>query len=108
MLCSHSLLTLHPLLSGQAAQAPPPQSTSVSVPSVLLSSHLVATHRPVPSLHSMLRQSLSPPQSESVSVPSCISSWHSGESVPARSSPTAMSWLGVWPTFQQVFELVSQ
>src|SRR6185312_1987485 len=71
----------------QCGQKPPPQSTSVSVPSLRPSSQRVPTHLPVTVEHSMLVQSSGraqpwpveqgaqvPPQSTSVSLPFCTPS----------------------------------
>ncbi len=87
---SHALvvqseLRVHPLPTPQAEQVPPPQSTSVSLPSCALSEHWVESHTCATASQAWLTQSLStrhfwftahfagqtpPPQSTSVSVPS--------------------------------------
>jgi hypothetical protein len=81
----------HCFPSGHAAQMPPPQSTSVSLPSLTWSSHVEATQVPEPMSHTVDAQSrvslqslptaqaaqVPPPQSTSVSLPSLTPSAHS-------------------------------
>ena len=97
-----------PPWGGQAGQAPPPQSTSVSLPFIMWSVHDGTSHTPpvqVPLEQSVATRQLlpspqgpqaGPPQSTSVSVPSLLALaqpavWHSPaehvppmQSVPAR------------------------
>src|SRR5262245_25773573 len=80
---------MQPCVSAQPGQVPPPQSLSVSLPSLAPSMHCVATQT-LPALQVPLAQSLpllqdaptlqvlpqEPPQSTSVSVPFLRPSWH--------------------------------
>jgi hypothetical protein len=88
-----SLPEMHALPSPHVEQVPPPQSTSVSAPSLRPSPHWLATHTSVIELQKPLLQSASlrhlsasahgeqsgPPQSTSVSPGSSLAFWHDDE-----------------------------